>query len=46
VAELPVNDETKTKHALIEELRATRSRLAAAEEASAQRASVDESQRM
>src|SRR3954471_8613163 len=38
---ISVNDEDKTKHALIEELQATRSRLAAAEEELARRASVD-----
>jgi PAS domain S-box-containing protein len=40
-----VNDEEKTKHALIEELQATRSRLAAAEEALAKRASADAADR-
>ena len=36
-----MNDKAKTKHALIEELQATRNRLAAAEEALAKRASAD-----
>jgi hypothetical protein len=36
-----MNEETKSRDALVQELQATRSRLAAAEEALAQRNSVD-----